>query len=328
MSCWRTAVARRPRHELRRRRLPQSQRSPARDAAWSGSGGAAFARSSSQSAHETLLLTIKRKAFTWAGVHSSQSSTGTSECRACALPSAAGAHLQPRLRCGQVRDFGAELTDADAHPIGCIVFAWVPGVEDELINWPLLNSLPKNREKPYHNLLKIDLLWRNLSEGALYAGLSNRVSTCHSMPGSSSLYVVSSFGGGQRAPTLCDTASFTQRSGALACDFGQQNDNRQANQPDQNPNRDPTHGFSSLSVMGRFRGMRRLCNLHHCSVLSQKEACTRNLYFQFTPAIQRRKLGTKSPRRIGAHPYTWRGPYGSPTRKVEWRSRCTDRFDD
>ena len=63
VSCWRTAVARRPRHELRHRRLPQSQRSPARDAAWSGSGGAAFARSSSQSAHETLLLTIKRKAF-------------------------------------------------------------------------------------------------------------------------------------------------------------------------------------------------------------------------------------------------------------------------
>jgi hypothetical protein len=81
---------------------------------------------------------------------------------------------------------------------------------------------------------------------------------------------------------LCDTvqlysalrSSFTQRSGALACDFGQQNDNRQADQPEQNPNRDPTYGFGSLSVMGRFRRMRRLCNLHHCSVLSKKEACT------------------------------------------------------
>jgi hypothetical protein len=41
----------------------------------------------------------------------------------------------------------AELTDAAAHPIGCIVFAWVPGVEDELINWPLLNSLPKTGEE-------------------------------------------------------------------------------------------------------------------------------------------------------------------------------------
>jgi hypothetical protein len=63
------------------------------------------------------------------------------------------------------------------------------------------------------------------------------------------------------------------RHGALACDFGQDNDDRQADQAEQNTNRNPTDGFGSLSVMGRFKRMRRLCVLH-VSVLSKKEAST------------------------------------------------------
>ncbi len=156
----------------------------------------------------------------------------------------------------------------------------------------------KPEKKPYHNLLKIDLVWRNLSKGALYAGRTEclvvilRVvifARCFPLLGESTLQC------------FATRSSFTQRSGALACYFGQQNDNRQADQPEQNPNCDPTHGFGSLSVMGRFRRMRRLCNLHHCSVLSQKEACTWHHYFHFTPAIQRQNLGTEYRRRIGAH---------------------------
>jgi hypothetical protein len=131
----------------------------------------------------------------------------------------------------------------------------------------------KPEKKPYHNLVKIDLVWRNLSEGALYAGLSNRASSCYDAPESSSLHVFSS-PAGERAPMLCDTLQLHPRSGALACDLDQQNDKRQAGQPEQNPNRNPTHGFRSLSVMGRFRRMRRLCNVHLCSVLSKKDACT------------------------------------------------------
>ena len=136
--------------------------------------------SSSQSAQETLLLTIKRKAFTWVGVYSSQSSTGTS-----AMPSLRaafrGVHLQPRHRCGKHGIF---------NPNSRML--------------PHINSLPRNRrKKAYHNLLKIDLLWRNLSEGALYAGLSNRVCGCHSTPGSSSLhFVFLSWGGRARSNAL------------------------------------------------------------------------------------------------------------------------------
>jgi len=120
--------------------------------------------------------------------------------------------------------------------------------------------------------------------------LSNRVSGCYSTPGSSSLQVVFLSWGESALQCFAIRSSFTQRCGALACDFGQQNGKRQADQPEQNANRDPTHGFGSLIVMRRFTRMRRLCNLHHRSVLSKKEACTRNHYFQFTPAIQRRKL--------------------------------------
>ena len=75
---------------------------------------------------------------------------------------------------------------------------------------------------------------------------------------------------GRARSNAATRSSFTERSGALACDFGQQNDDRQADEPEQNANRDPTHGFGSLSVMGRFRRMRRLCNVLHCSILSKK----------------------------------------------------------
>jgi hypothetical protein len=44
---------------------------------------------------------------------------------------------------GKHRDFEAELADAAAHAIdGGIVLAGVPGVEDELVDWPQLNALP------------------------------------------------------------------------------------------------------------------------------------------------------------------------------------------
>ena len=224
-----------------------------------------LSRSSSRSAQETLLLTIERKAFSWVGVYSSQSSTGTSAMESLRA-AFRGEHLQPCYRCGK-------------HGI----------LKPTSRMLPHINSLPKNRSRRHTTTSsKIDLVWRNLSEGALYAGLSNRVCGCHSTPGSSSLHVVSS-PRGSALQCFATWSSFTQRSGALAYDFGQQNDKRQADQPEQNPNRDPTHGFGSLSVMGRFTRMRRLCHLHHCSVLSKKEACTRNHYFQFTPAIQRPK---------------------------------------
>jgi hypothetical protein len=66
----------------------------------------------------------------------------------------------------------------------------------------------KPEKKPYHNLLKIDLVWRNLSKGAVYAGRTE----C--------LVVIL-----RRGRHLCTLFS-------SACDFGQQNDNRQADQPD------------------------------------------------------------------------------------------------
>lgn len=153
MSCWRAAVAPRPRHELSRRRLPQSQRSPVRNAGWSGSGGAAFARSSSGMCDQPSIspgskpvklrsksaelwssslrlsspgdafVDHQTKGFHMGRHHSSQSSTGTS-----AMPSLRSAFSR---RCGstpspsqlQARDFAAKLTDAAAHSIGCIVFA-------------------------------------------------------------------------------------------------------------------------------------------------------------------------------------------------------------
>ena len=100
------------------------------------------------------------------------------------------------------------------------------------------------------------------------------MSSCPYTPGSSSLHVVFPLLGESALQCFATRSSFTERSGALACDFGQQNDDRQADQPEQNPNRDPTHGFGSLSVMGRFRGVRRLCNVLHVQRPLQKEACT------------------------------------------------------
>jgi hypothetical protein len=105
-------------------------------------------------------------------------------------------------------------------------------VEDELISWPLLNSLPnKPEKKPYHNLLKIDLVWRNLSKGALYDGRTECLVVILRR-GRHLCTLFSSPWGRVRSDALRHGPALLKRSGALACDFGQQNDNRQADQPD------------------------------------------------------------------------------------------------
>jgi hypothetical protein len=57
----------------------------------------------------------------------------------------------------------------------------IASVEDQLFDWPLLNARPTVSETiPY--LVKIEFVWRILSEGALCAGPSNRASHSNMLP--------------------------------------------------------------------------------------------------------------------------------------------------